>query len=264
MATLQLENLWASVGGVEILKGVDLTVSSGEVHGVMGPNGSGKSTLAAVVMGRPGFTATAGSITLDGVELTSLSTFERARAGLFLALQHPIEVPGVALRDVLEAAAAARGADPELVGAAMVAEATRIGFGEAFLDRALNVDLSGGEKKRNETLQMSVLEPKIAVLDELDSGLDVDALRMVSQRVVAATSEHGLGVLAITHFRRLFDELKPDFVHIFANGRIEASGGLELVEQVEADGYGAWLDQRSETAVTFGGLAEDPFADPFG
>ncbi len=263
MATLQIENLWASVGRTEILRGVDLTVASGEVHGVMGPNGSGKSTLAAVLMGRPGFTVTAGSITLDGIDLTALSTFERARAGLFLALQHPIEVPGVALRDVLESAAVARGADPALVGAAMVAEATRIGFGESFLDRALNVDLSGGEKKRNETLQMGVLEPKIAVLDELDSGLDVDALRLVSRRVEEATSERSLGVLAITHFSRLFDELKPDFVHIFANGRIEASGGLELVEQVEAEGYGGWVDQRSETTVTFGGLSDDPFADPF-
>lgn len=268
MSTLEIAGLRAAVDGNEILRGVDLTVNSGEVHGVMGPNGSGKSTLAAVVMGRPGYTVTGGSITLDGVELTELSPFERARAGLFLALQHPIEVPGVALRDVLEAAAVARGADPELVGAAMVAEAERIGFGAAFLDRALNVDLSGGEKKRNETLQMSVLEPKIAVLDEIDSGLDVDALRMVSRRVEAATTENDLGVLAITHFRRLFDELDPDRVHIFANGRIMASGGRELVEEVEADGYSRWVDARSETTVTLGGLgggsaAEDPFADPF-
>ena len=262
MSTLEIRGLRASIDDTEILKGVDLTVSSGEVHGVMGPNGSGKSTLAAVLMGRPGYTVTAGSITLDGVDLVALSPFERARAGLFLALQHPIEVPGVALRDVLEAAAVARGADPELVAAAMVAEADRIGFGEAFLDRAMNVDLSGGEKKRNETLQLGVLAPKIAVLDEVDSGLDVDALRMVSRRVEAATTEQGLGVLAITHFRRLFDELEPDHVHIFANGRIETSGGPELVDEVEAEGYAQWVDERSETTVSLGGLGDlgDPFA----
>ncbi|MGE3621903.1 MAG: Fe-S cluster assembly ATPase SufC, partial [Acidimicrobiia bacterium] len=203
---LRIEGLRAGVAGREILAGIDLVVRSGEVHAVMGPNGSGKSTLSHVVMGRPGYEVLGGSVTLDGVDVLALEPWERAQAGLFLAMQYPTEVPGVGLGAALEAAFVAGGRDPALVGARVAAEAARIGFDERFLDRALNVDLSGGEKKRNETLQLAVLEPRFAILDELDSGLDVDALRACARRVEAATEEIGLGVLAITHYSRLLHE----------------------------------------------------------
>jgi len=261
MTTLEIKGLAATVDGTEILKGVDLTISSGEVHAVMGPNGSGKSTLSYAIMGRPGYEVTGGSVLLDGVDMLALLPYQRAQAGLFLAMQYPTEVPGVALRSVLEAAADAGGRDPSLVAAAMSVEAEAIGFGEAFLDRPLNVDLSGGEQKRNETLQLCVMEPKIAILDELDSGLDVDALRMVSRRIQVETKERGLAVLAITHYQRLFEELHPDFVHVFADGKIQATGGPELAVEIEKNGYTAWADDRTETSVSFGlGLGEDPFA----
>ena len=191
----------------------------------MGPNGAGKSTLSAVVMGRPGYEVLGGSVTLDGVDVLALAPWERAAAGLFLAMQYPTEVPGVRLDAVL-----ARGAGRPGPHAAttcwptLVAEADRIGFDERFLERPLNVDLSGGEKKRNETLQLAVLQPKIAILDELDSGLDIDALRACTRRVEAMTHDSGLGVLAITHYSRLFKELLPDAVHVLAGGRIVASG----------------------------------------
>src|SRR5947209_10478030 len=199
MSELVVSGLRAGVDGKEILRGVDLTVSSGQVHAVMGPNGSGKSTLAHVIMGGPGYEVQEGSVTLDGVELLGQPTWKRAQAGLFLAMQYPTEVPGVSLGDALEEAFAAEGRDRSEVRELVLAEAGRIGFDERFLSRPLNVDLSGGEKKRNETLQLGVLRPKFAVLDEIDSGLDLDALRDVSQRVEAATAESGLGVLAITH-----------------------------------------------------------------
>ncbi len=236
MSTLQITDLAVDVGGKTILDGVDLTVSSGEVHAVMGPNGAGKSTLSAVLAGHPAFTVTRGSVTLDGTELLGTPAWERARAGLFLAMQHPVEVPGVRLEEMLRESAVAAGRDPEAVGATLRAEAAAIGFEERFLDRPLNVDLSGGEAKRNETVQLATVAPRIAILDEIDSGLDIDALRDVSRRIEALTDE-GLGVLAITHFRRLFDELRPDHVHVLVGGRIARSGGLELVEQLEAEGY---------------------------
>ena len=265
MSELVIEGLCAGVDGQEILRGIDLRVASGEVHAVMGPNGSGKSTLSHVIMGRPGYEVTGGTVTLDGVDVLALDTWERAQAGLFLALQYPTEVPGVSVADVLEAAFAAGDRDPATVGAALASEAERIGFAERFLDRDLNVDLSGGEKKRNETLQLGVLEPKIAILDELDSGLDVDALRDCSRRVEAATAESGLGVLAITHYTRLLDELKPDVVHILVKGRIVASGGPELADQLEDEGYAAYLPEGEEaTDASDGSAAADPFADPFG
>jgi Fe-S cluster assembly ATP-binding protein len=245
MSTLKIEGLRASVGGREILKGVDLTVSSGEVHAVMGPNGAGKSTLSAVVMGKPGYEVIAGSVTLDGVDVLALATWERAVAGLHLVLQYPIEVPGVMLDDVLAEAFASRGRSADGLEALMKLEAGRIGFDERFLDRALNVDLSGGEKKRNETLQLAVLAPRIAILDELDSGLDIDALRDCARRVELMSNESAdgaepLGVLAITHYSRLLDELKPDQVHILAGGRIVESGGAELAAILESDGYAAF------------------------
>src|SRR5436190_23654200 len=216
MSELKIEGLHAGISGRDILRGVDLVVRSGEVHAVMGPNGSGKSTLSHVLMGKPGYEVHGGSVTLDGVDLLSLPTWQRAQAGLFLAMQYPIEVPGVSLTAVLGEALVAAGKPTTGLRAALSAEATRIGFDERFLDRPLNVDLSGGEKKRNETVQMGVLEPKIAVLDEIDSGLDVDALRAVSRRVEAETNENGLGVLAITHYSRLLHELRPDRVHVLS------------------------------------------------
>jgi Fe-S cluster assembly ATP-binding protein len=239
---LVVDDLHAGIPGREILQGLSLTVRSGEVHAVMGPNGSGKSTLAHVLMGRPGYEVLGGSVTLDGIDLLSLPTWQRARAGLFLAMQHPIEVPGVSL---VESLAAARqtvpgdGTGPD-VRARLRDEAARIGFDERFLDRPLNVDLSGGERKRNETLQLGVLRPRFAVLDEIDSGLDVDALADVGRRVQEATTEWGLGVLAITHFRRLLDVLRPDVVHVLSHGRVVATGGGELAEIVDRTGYAAY------------------------
>ena len=232
--SLVVEGLRASVGGRAILHGLSITVGPGEVHALMGPNGSGKSTLSHALLGRPGYTIEAGTVTLDGVDLLALPTWQRARAGLFLGMQYPTEVPGVDMVDVL---AAALGTAPEAVGVSMRAEAERIGFEERFLDRSLNVDLSGGEKKRNETVQLGVLRPKYAILDELDSGLDVDALRAVSRRVKEATQEFGLGVLAITHYNRLLTELTADVVHVFVKGRIVASGGPELAGELERTGY---------------------------
>jgi len=239
---LVIEDLRAGIPGREILKGLTLTVRSGEVHAVMGPNGSGKSTLAHVLMGRSGYEVLGGSITLDGIDLLALPTWQRARAGLFLAMQHPIEVPGVSLVESLTAArqtVTGHGPPPD-VYERLHAEAERIGFDERFLDRALNVDLSGGERKRNETLQLGVLRPRFAVLDEIDSGLDVDALADVGRRVQEATTEWGLGVLAITHFRRLLDVLHPDVVHVLAGGRVVATGSSELAEIVDRTGYAAY------------------------
>ncbi len=242
---LCIEGLRAGVPGREILRGVTITVRSGEVHAVMGPNGSGKSTLAHVLMGRPGYEVLDGSVTLDGVDLLSLPTWQRARAGLFLGMQHPIEVPGVSLLQSLTAArpgipageVAAGGPDVE---ATLRTEAARIGFDERFLDRPLNVDLSGGERKRNETIQLGVLHPRFAVLDEIDSGLDIDALGAVGKRVQEATAEWDLGVLAITHFRRLLSVLHPDVVHVLSDGRVVATGDPELAELVDRTGYGSF------------------------
>jgi Fe-S cluster assembly ATP-binding protein len=264
MSDLVITDLQARVEERQILFGVTLTVRGGEVHAVMGPNGSGKSTLSHVLMGKPGYEVLGGSVTLDGVDLLALEPWERARAGLFLAMQYPVEVPGVALEDVLVAAGQDRGGLSDRVGA----EFDRVGLDRALLGRSLNVDLSGGEKKRAETVQLGVIQPKIAILDEIDSGLDVDALRAVSRRVEAATTEDGLGVLAITHYNRLLEELHPDVVHIFAGGRILESGGPELANRLEAEGYGAWLDADADAGGASGPSAngpasEDPFADPF-
>lgn len=260
MSELVIEGLRARVGGQEILTGVDLAMASGEVHAVMGPNGSGKSTLAHALVGRPGLEVLGGSARLDGVELLDLPTWERARAGLFLAMQYPTEVPGVALRDLLRASVSTSDNADE-IGSLMRAEAQRIGFDEKFLERPLNVDLSGGEKKRNETLQLGVLRPRFAILDELDSGLDFDALRLVGARVEAATEEDAVGVLAITHYSRLFEQLRPDTVHVFAGGRIQQTGGAELAQELEDTGYERWSDSPPPT-MSGSKLGEDPFADP--
>jgi Fe-S cluster assembly ATP-binding protein len=240
VSVLEIRDLAVSVAGNQILNGITLTIRSGEVHAVMGPNGAGKSTLSAAIMGKPGYTVTGGSVTLDGADVLKMPTWERAVAGLHLVMQYPTEVPGVMLQEVLSEALVARGATKQSLDAVIEAEAERIHFDRELVSRAVNVDFSGGEKKRNETLQLAVLQPKIAILDELDSGLDIDALRDCAKRVEDATKETNLGVLVITHYSRLFEELKPDFVHILAKGRIVNSGGPELAEVLERDGYAAF------------------------
>ncbi|MBU3690130.1 MAG: Fe-S cluster assembly ATPase SufC [Acidimicrobiales bacterium mtb01] len=242
MSTLEIRELTAEVAGKPILNGIDLTISSGEVHAVMGPNGAGKSTLSAVVMGKPGYKVTGGQVLLDGVDILKLPTWERAVAGLHLVMQYPTEVPGVMLDAVLGEALRDRGRadDVARLDSMLRSEAARINFDEKFLERALNVDLSGGEKKRNETLQLAVLKPKIVILDELDSGLDVDALRDCARRVMDATREDNLGALVITHYSKLLEELRPSRVHILVKGRIVESGGPELADVLERDGYAAF------------------------
>ncbi len=274
MTLLSIRNLCVAVGGQQILKGVDLEVSSGQVHAVMGPNGAGKSTLSNAVMGKPGYQITEGSVELDGQDLSSLPTWARAQAGLFLAMQYPTEVPGVSVRETLELALQERGLEEIDVESRLIEEANQIGLRRELLDRALNVDLSGGEKKRNETAQLAVLGPQIAVLDELDSGLDIDALRACAERIEAMT-EDGLGVLCITHYHRLLDYLPADRVHILVDGQIVESGGPELARELEADGYSRFIDSDNESdgvSVAIGGrlekqgesaaAPEDPFADP--
>ena len=250
-SVLKISGLHAGVEGRPILRGIDLEVRSGEIHAVMGPNGSGKSTLAHVLMGRPGYEVTAGSVSLDGIELLSLEPFQRAQAGLFLTFQYPIEVPGVAISVALAEAllAAGRGAQAEAksLDARLLEEAAELGISPEIMARAMNVDLSGGEAKRNETLQLAILRPKIAVLDELDSGLDVDALGRVARRIERATREGDppLGVIAITHYRRLLVELPAQHVHVLSEGRIVASGGPELAEELEKTGYAAYREDST-------------------
>jgi Fe-S cluster assembly ATP-binding protein len=240
MSTLEIRDLQVAVGGTQILNGITLTINSGEVHAVMGPNGAGKSTLSAAIMGKPGYEITGGSVTLDGQNVLAMPTWQRAVAGLHLIMQYPTEVPGVKLSEVLSEALTARHATLPNLNKTINEEAARISFDSELVNRAVNVDFSGGEKKRNETLQLAVLKPKIAILDELDSGLDIDALRDCAKRVEDATNETGMGALVITHYSRLFEELKPDFVHILAKGRIVKSGGPELADELERDGYAAY------------------------
>jgi Fe-S cluster assembly ATP-binding protein len=260
---LDIRGLRVAAGGREILKGIDLSVASGQVHAVMGPNGAGKSTLSAAVMGKPGFEVIAGRVTLDGIDVLALPVWERAVAGLHLVMQYPTEVPGVALDDVLTEAMAARGRPVDDMAERLATEAARIGLSPALLHRALNVDLSGGEKKRNETLQLAVLEPKFALLDELDSGLDIDALRACAQRVEALTQPSaqgpGLGALVITHYNRLLTELRPDVIHILVKGRIVAEGGPELAGVLEADGYQAFTADGDDGS---GGAGRDGDPSP--
>lgn len=254
MPTLTITDLRASIPGREILKGVNLRVRGGEVHAVMGPNGSGKSTLSHVLLGRPGYEVISGSVLIDGVEMLDLPTWKRAQAGLFLGMQYPTEVPGVSMVDLLVEVLSAghRGSSPDEVRSAMEREAAAIGLDPRLLDRALNVDLSGGEKKRNETVQLAVLEPKFAILDEIDSGLDVDALRSVSERVKKSVAR-GMGAIVITHYNRLLNELAPDVVHVFVNGSIVASGGPELALELESTGYEPYIGKTDALPVP-GGL----------
>ena len=242
MSTLEIRDLQVAVGSTQILNGITLTINSGEVHAVMGPNGAGKSTLSAAIMGKPGYEITGGSVTLDGQDVLAMPTWQRAVAGLHLVMQYPTEVPGVKLSEVLSEALTARHATLPNLNKTINEEAARISFDSELVNRAVNVDFSGGEKKRNETLQLAVLKPKIAILDELDSGLDIDALRDCAKRVEDATNETGMGALVITHYSRLFEELKPDFVHILAKGRIVKSGGPELADELERDGYAAYAE----------------------
>jgi Fe-S cluster assembly ATP-binding protein len=232
-STLKIEGLRVQVAGKEVLRGFDLAMSSGEVHAIMGPNGSGKSTLAHALAGHPGYQVLDGSVTIDGVELLELSATERARHGLLLALQQPMEVPGVRPIDLLVAA----GADPANLRERMSDEARSVELRPDVLDRFVNLDLSGGERKRAEMVQVGILRPKFAVLDEIDSGLDVDALGAVARRLQRATTEWSCGVMAITHFRRLLLELVPTMIHVVSGGRVVATGGPELSEVLEKDGY---------------------------
>ncbi len=262
MSTLRIDGLRVAVAGQEILRGVDLEVGSGEVHALMGPNGSGKSTLAHALMGRVEYEVLDGSVSLDGDELLGLPTWERAAKGLFLAMQYPVEVPGVRLVDFLAAAIRGRGGEPNGLGDRLTSEAQRLAVGEQFLTRGVNVEFSGGEQKRAETLQLAVLEPKIAVLDEIDSGLDVDALRDVARRVEAQTEDRGLGVLAITHYARLLDELRADRVHVMLAGRVVTSGGPELADELERVGYEGLAEKLGIDTLAVEAPAEpDPFTD---
>jgi len=245
-AVLQITDLHAAPaeGGDDILKGVTLTVRAGEVHAVMGPNGSGKSTLASVLLGSPEYAVTGGTILFQGDDITDWGPDDRGAAGMFLAFQYPQTIPGVSVLNFLRQALSARkGIDLSMLELrlSIMEWMERLGIDPAFADRHLNDGFSGGEKKRNEILQMAILEPEIAILDETDSGLDIDALRVVAkgvQEVRAARPE--LGVLAITHYQRLLDELRPDRVHVMIDGRIVESGGLEIAARLEAEGYDAW------------------------
>ncbi len=248
MATLDIRDLHVSVnaegGPREILRGVDLTVKQGETHAIMGPNGSGKSTLAYSVAGHPKYTITSGTVTLDGEDVLAMTVDQRARAGLFLAMQYPVEVPGVSVSNFLRTSVTAvKGEAPKLrtwvkeMRTAMDA----LSMDPAFAERNVNEGFSGGEKKRHEILQMALLKPKIAILDETDSGLDVDALKVVSEGVNRVASSGEVGVLLITHYTRILRYIRPDFVHVFVDGRIVAEGGPELADALEADGYDRYI-----------------------
>ena len=248
MALLDIRDLHVRVGDRDILKGVDLAIPAGEVHALMGPNGSGKSTLAYALAGRDGYEATRGAVELDGRDILGLAPEERATAGLFLAFQYPVEIPGVVnttfLREAVNAQRKRRG-EPEfdaLQFVKLLRQKTKaLGVGDEMLKRAVNVGFSGGEKKRNEALQMALLEPRVAVLDETDSGLDIDALKVVAAGVNALRAPDR-AMLVITHYQRLLDYIVPDVVHVFAHGRILRSGGPELAREVERTGYAEYRE----------------------
>jgi Fe-S cluster assembly ATP-binding protein len=248
MATLEIRDLHVTVaseqGDKEILRGVDLTVRAGETHAIMGPNGSGKSTLAYSIAGHPKYTITGGTVTLDGVDVLSMKVDERARAGLFLAMQYPVEVPGVSVSNFLRTAKTALdGQAPKLrtwvkdVNAAM----DKVSMDREFAQRNVNEGFSGGEKKRHEIMQLELLNPKFAILDETDSGLDIDALKVVSEGVNRFRSQGDRAVLLITHYTRILRYITPDYVHVFVGGRIAEQGGAELAERLEAEGYDKYV-----------------------
>jgi Fe-S cluster assembly ATP-binding protein len=246
MALLEIRNLQARVEDREILRGVDLTVNGGEVHAIMGPNGSGKSTLAHVLSGKSGYEVTGGEVTFDGEDLLEMEPDERAAHGLFLAFQYPMEIPGVAtmtfLRTAMNAQRKKRG-EPELSTPEFMKrvreEAAKLSIDPEMLKRPVNVGFSGGEKKRNEVLQMALLQPKLAVLDETDSGLDIDALKIAAEGVNRLRAA-GRGMIVITHYQRLLDHIVPDIVHVFSRGRIVRTGGKELALELEANGYAGY------------------------
>jgi Fe-S cluster assembly ATP-binding protein len=248
MAILQIKNLHVSVetdqGSKEILRGVDLTIRSGETHAIMGPNGSGKSTLAYTIAGHPKYSVTEGEITLDGEDVLEMSVDERARAGLFLAMQYPVEIPGVSVSNFLRTAKTAITGEAPAIRpwVSEVREAmANLKMDSGFTERNVNEGFSGGEKKRHEILQLELLKPHFAILDETDSGLDVDALRVVSEGVNRAKETNGFGVLLITHYTRILNYIKPDFVHVFVAGKIAEEGGPELAERLEAEGYDRYV-----------------------
>ncbi|GAB2514584.1 Fe-S cluster assembly ATPase SufC [Paramicrobacterium agarici] len=254
MSVIEIRDLHVSVetdqGNKPILKGVDLTINTGETHAIMGPNGSGKSTLAYTIAGHPKYTVDSGSITLDGEDVLEMSVDERARAGLFLAMQYPVEIPGVTVTNFLRTAKTAiDGEAPGIRGWMKDVKTSmeNLRMDPSFAARNVNEGFSGGEKKRNEILQLELLKPTFAVLDETDSGLDVDALRIVSEGVNRAKENTGLGVLLITHYTRILRYIKPDFVHVFVNGRVAEEGGPELADRLEEEGYDRFL---TETAVS--------------
>ena len=249
MSELVIKGLQVSVeaegGEREILRGVDLTIKSGQTHAIMGPNGSGKSTLAYSIAGHPKYTITGGTVTLDGKDVLEMSVDERAKAGLFLAMQYPVEVPGVSVSNFLRTAVTAvRGEAPKIrewiseVKSAMGS----LNMDTAFSERNLNEGFSGGEKKRHEILQLELLKPKIAILDETDSGLDIDALRIVSEGVNRVKQNSNMGVMLITHYTRILRYIKPDYVHVFAAGKIVEEGGAELAEKLEEKGYADYIN----------------------
>jgi Fe-S cluster assembly ATP-binding protein len=241
---LDIRNLTATVGDKQILNGISLRVQPGEVHAIMGPNGSGKSTLAYSIAGHPKYTITQGSVTLDGQDILSLTVDERARAGLFLAMQYPVEVPGVSVANFLRTAKTAiDGEAPKLrtwvkdVNAAL----KQLDLDPTFGTRNVNEGFSGGEKKRHEIAQLELLDPQVAILDETDSGLDIDALKVVSEGVNRFRAREGKGVLLITHYTRILRYIEPDFVHVFVDGKVAESGGKELADALEANGYDKYL-----------------------
>lgn len=244
---LEIMDLWAEAPGKQILKGIDLTVRGGEIHAIMGPNGNGKSTLAAVLMGSPVYTVTRGKVLLDGQDILKMEVDERARAGLFLGMQYPSEVSGVTNAQFLRTAINAR-RDPEdpigfgLFNRLLRDAAKQLEIGEDLPRRYLNEGFSGGEKKRNEILQMVMLQPRIAILDEIDSGLDIDALRIVGETLSEQHQKRGgeMGILMITHYQRMLNHVQPDYVHVLADGKIVRSGGADLALRLEQDGY-EWL-----------------------
>jgi len=243
---LKIDNLHAEVDGKPILKGLSLAVNAGEVHAIMGPNGAGKSTLGYVLGGRPGYDVTEGSVTFDGADLLEMAPHERAAAGLFLGFQYPVEIPGVSnvqfLREALNSQRRARGEGPLSGGDFLKlarAEAAALSMDAEMLKRPVNVGFSGGEKKRNEMVQMGIIAPKLAILDETDSGLDIDALRVVGDGINRIMRAPDKAVVLITHYQRLLDYVKPDFVHVLESGRITRTGGPELALELEREGYGA-------------------------
>ena len=248
---IKIENLHAEIDGTEILKGLNLEIGSGEVHAIMGPNGAGKSTLSYVLAGRDGYEVTEGQALLEGQNILELDPDERAAAGLFLAFQYPVEIPGVQMTTFLKTAlnAVRKARDEEGLDAIgllklMKTKCKELGISDEMMKRAVNVGFSGGEKKRNEVLQMAMLEPKFAVLDETDSGLDIDALKVVADGVNALRSE-GRSFLVITHYQRLLDYIKPDHVHVLAKGKIVKSGGPELALELEKSGYAEILGEAA-------------------